>query len=350
MAKKVTIKDIANLTGVSVTTVSNVINGNSHKTSQKTIDKINKVIEELNYIPNFSARSLVKKQSKLIGVIIPQTEAENQVILENPFYSELVSGIEAKLREKGYYMMLTGIDTNKSYLDVFVNWNLDGAILLGAYKEKFYEKLKKINVPILLVDSYIDDDFYHNIGIDDEHGGYLATKYLIDAGHKDIGLVTGKIRHDGVEEKRFFGYKRALNEAGIDYREERVFHGHVDYDYGVEAGQLISEITSEVSAVFATADVLAAGIITGLYNNGISVPDQISIIGFDNIPISKMIVPSLTTVDQGIYEKGVKSIETLIKVIETKDKSMENSKDKNVTEDLLMPLSIVERKSVKRLN
>ncbi len=143
MAKKVTIKDIAALTGVSVTTVSNVINGNSHKTSEETISKIKKVIEEQGYIPNYSARSLVMKQSKLIGVIIPQTEAENQVILENPFYSELVSGIEAKLREKGYYMMLTGVDNDKSYLDVFINWNLDGAIILGIYKEKIYEQLKK---------------------------------------------------------------------------------------------------------------------------------------------------------------------------------------------------------------
>lgn len=339
--KKVTIKDIAALAGVSVTTVSNVINGNSHKTSEETVAKVRKVIEELNYIPNYSARSLVKKQSKLIGVIIPQTEAENQVILENPFYSELVSGIEAKLREMGYYMMLTGVDTDKSYLDVFVNWNLDGAIILGVYKEKFYEQLKKINVPILLVDSYIDDDFYYKIGIDDEHGGYLATRYLIDAGHKDIGIVTGAIRHDGVEEKRFLGYKRALAEAGLNYSEDLVFHGHVDYDYGVEAGELIAEVKGKMTAVFVTADVVAAGVITGFHNREVNVPDEISVIGFDNIPIAKMIVPSLTTVNQNIYEKGVKSIEQLISVIESKDSG---SKD-----TVMMPLEVVERKSVKQL-
>lgn len=342
MANKVTIKDIANLTGVSVTTVSNVINGNSHKTSEKTIKKINKVIKELNYIPNYSARSLVNKQSKLIGVIIPQTEEENQVILENPFYSELVSGIEAKLREAGYYMILTGIDCDKSYLDVFTNWNLDGAIILGIYKEQFYRELKKIDVPILLVDSYIDDnDHYHKIGIDDEYGGYLATKYLIDAGHRAIALVTGSIRKDGVEEKRFMGYKRAIEEAGIPLNESLLFHGHVDYEYGVEVGKLIGKIKESVTAVFAVADVVAAGVITGLHNN-ISVPEEISVMGFDNTSIAKMIVPSLTTVNQNIYEKGVRSSEQLIAVIEGKD-----TIGKEAT---MMPLNIVERQSVKKLN
>lgn len=342
MAKKVTIKDIAALTGVSVTTVSNVINGNTHKTSDETIAKIKKVIAEQGYIPNYSARSLVKKQSKLIGVIIPQTEAENQVILENPFYSELVSGIEAKLREKGYYMMLTGVDVDKSYMDVFVNWNLDGAIILGVYKEKFYEQLKKVNVPILLVDSYIDDDYYYKIGIDDEYGGYLATKYLAESGHKRIGIVTGKIRKDGVEDKRFLGYKKALEEAGIAYDESIVLHGHVDYDYGIEAGEKISTMLGDMSAVFVTADVVAAGVITGLHNKDVSVPEDLSVMGFDNIPIAKMIVPGLTTIDQNIYEKGVKSIEKLISVIETEDEL--------VKETLLMPLTIIERKSVKKLN
>lgn len=284
------------------------------------------------------------KQSKLIGVIIPQTEAENQVILENPFYSELVSGIEAKLREKGYYMMLTGVDNDKSYLDVFINWNLDGAIILGIYKEKkSMSNSKKINVPILLVDSYIDDDFYYKIGIDDEYGGYLATKYLIEAGHKDISIVTGSIRPDGVEEKRFLGYKRALDEAGIAYKSSLAFHGHVDYDYGVEAGEMIAKIKSETTATFVTADVVAAGVITGLHNKNVSVPKEISIIGFDNIPMAKMIVPSLTTINQNIYEKGIRSMEQLISVIETNEKK--GSKDR-----ILMPLEVIERKSVKKLN
>lgn len=338
MERKVTIKDIAGVTGVSIATVSNVINGNTHKTSEQTIKRVNKVIKDLNYIPNYSARSLVKKQSKLIGVIIPQTEAENQMILNNPFYSEIVSGIESKLREKGYYMILTGIDHDKSYMDVFVNWNLDGAIILGIYKEKAYEELKKTHVPIVLVDSYIDDDFFYKIGVDDEYGGYLATKYLIDAGHRQIAIVTGNLRKDGVAEKRFLGYKKALKEANIVNNKEWVYEGHVDYNYGVEVGERISLEKDRLTAVFATADVLGAGVITGLYNKGISVPDEISIIGFDNIPISKMIVPALTTINQNIYNKGVKSIEILLDVIECGGK--------NVGKEEITPIEILERESV----
>lgn len=120
------------------------------------------------------------------------------------------------------------------------------------------------------------------------------------------------------------------------------FHGHVDYDYGVEAGEMIAKIKSETTATFVTADVVAAGVITGLHNKNVSVPKEISIIGFDNIPMAKMIVPSLTTINQNIYEKGIRSMEQLISVIETNEKG---SKDR-----ILMPLEVIERKSVKKLN
>ncbi len=338
---KVTIKDIAEYVGVSAMTVSNVINKKSGKVSEKTVKKIEKAIVELGYVPDYSARSLVSKRSKMIGVIIPQTESHKQFLLENPFYSEIVSGIENKLREKGYYMMLTGVDKDKSYLDVLVNWNLDAAIVLGIYKEGFYELLKKVNIPILLMDSYIDDSYFYNLRIDDFKGGYLATQYLIKKGHRNIAVISGHIKKEGVAEKRFLGYQKALEEAGISYSPDWLYSDSVSYDYGMEAGRQIALNHSDITAVFATADLIAAGAMASFHELGVSVPEQMSLIGFDNLSISKMIYPKLTTVNQNIFEKGEKGVEILINALDHKE--IETGKD------TVLDINIIERQSVKNL-
>src|SRR5690554_5745210 len=181
--KKITMKDVAKYSGVSIASVSYVLNGKESKVSRETQEKIHEAIKHLNYIPNFTARSLVKNSTKLIGVMIPQTEDYKQLLLENPFYSEIISGIESKLREYGYHLILSGVDEGKSYLDLSIQRNLDGAIIMGIYPEQFYGEFKEVKIPIVLVDSYINDDnYFSKIGIDDEYGGYLATKYLIDNG------------------------------------------------------------------------------------------------------------------------------------------------------------------------
>lgn len=340
--KKITIMDIAREVNVSVSTVSNVINGKDKKVSSETIEKIRTAIKEMNYVPNQSARNLVKNKSKLIGVIIPQTEEQKQLLLENPFYSEMVSGIESKTREKGYYMILTGLDQDKSLLDIFLGWNLDGAIIMGIYQERFYEELKQIKVPITLVDSYINDSYFYNVGTDDEYGGYLGTKYLIDCGHRNIALVTGSIKKDGVTEKRFLGYKRALKEANIFYKPELVFEKAVTYEWGVESGKIIGKKTSgEITAVFATADVIAAGVVSGLKACDKDVPGDFSVMGFDDIPIARMMVPQLTTIKQNICGKGSVAAQQVIDAIE--------GGSDEIQREILLPLTVVERSSVSKI-
>lgn len=340
--KKVTIMDIAREVNVSVSTVSNVINGKDKKVSSETIEKIRTAIKEMNYVPNQSARNLVKNKSKLIGVIIPQTEEQKQLLLENPFYSEMVSGIESKTREKGYYMILTGLDQDKSLLDIFLGWNLDGAIIMGIYQERFYEELKQIKVPITLVDSYINDSYFYNVGTDDEYGGYLGTKYLIDCGHRNIALVTGSIKKDGVTEKRFLGYKRALKEANIFYKPELVFEKAVTYEWGVESGKIIGKkISGEITAVFATADVIAAGVVSGLKACDKDVPGDFSVMGFDDIPIARMMVPQLTTIKQNICGKGSVAAQQVIDAIE--------GGSDEIQREILLPLTVVERSSVSKI-
>lgn len=338
--KRTTIKDIAKAVGVTPAVISYVLNGKEYKVSGETVLKVKSAIKELNYIPNLTARSLVKNESHLIGVIIPQTEDSTQMLLTNPFYSEIVSGVESKLREYGYHMLLSGVEKGNTYLDTSVQRNLDGAIIMGIYQEQFYEELKQASIPIVLIDSYISDNYFYRVGIDDEYGGYIATKYLIDQGHRDIALVTGSIKRDGVNEKRFLGYKRALSEASIFYNPDYVFDGSVSYEYGCAAGKTIAQKYKKITAAFASADLIALGLISSLKENNVEVPDDISIIGFDNVSTLKFSLPPLTTVGQDITAKGITAAEALIKMIEGKEQyeSMEK----------MLPLKIIERKSVKR--
>ncbi|GAB2672143.1 LacI family DNA-binding transcriptional regulator [Paenibacillus thermoaerophilus] len=338
--KRITIKDVAQRAGVSSAAVSYVLNGREHKVSADTLSKIKKAIAELNYIPDYSARSLANNKSNLIGVVIPQTEDQSQLLLENPFYCELICGIEAKLRQSGYHMILSGVNKGEGYLDVSMQRNLDGAIIMGIYQESFYEDLKKVNIPIVLIDSYINDNYFKRIGIDDELGGYMATTHLIENGHQNIALVTGTIRKDGVVEKRFLGYKRSLKEHGLFYNPDYVFEGSVSYDHGVESGRAIASDRRGITAVFATGDLVAFGVIAGLSENGVKVPEDISVIGFDDISLSKMFVPRLTTVRQDIVTRGSAAAQCLIDSIEGKE---------DVETELTLPIELVVRDTVKRI-
>ncbi|MNM97477.1 Catabolite control protein A [compost metagenome] len=219
--------------------------------------------------------------------------------------------------------------------------NLDGAVIMGIYQESFYEELKKVDIPIVLIDSYINDDSFKKIRIDDELGGYLATMHLIEKGHTNIGLVTGMIRKDGVVEKRYLGYKKALQEANLFYDHDLVLEGQVSYEFGLEAGKEIAKQHSSMTAVFVTGDMMAYGVINGLRQEGLSVPDDISVIGFDDISLSSIFYPKLTTVHQDIKARGMEAAKYLIDVLDGKQ-----DLDKGVT---LLPISVIERDTVRTL-
>ena len=300
---RATIKNIAQAAGVSSMTVSNVINGRKAKATPDTIKKIRGAIASLNYTPNMSARSLVSKTSKLVGVIIPFTENQNQLLLDNPFYAEMISGIESALRANGYYMMLSGSGEARMNVDALSHWNVDALILLGIYPEGFYQHLKVLNLPTLLVDSYIQDNHFYHLRLNDESAAYKATKYLLDNKHSSIALVTGVVRESGVIEQRVAGYKRALLEADIEFDPSLIFAGSVSFDWGTKAAGPILQ-NGDITAAFCTADLIAAGLLAGLHKTGCRIPDDISVMGFDNLSIAEMVYPALTTIDQNILKKG----------------------------------------------
>lgn len=332
---RATIKDIAARANVSPMTVSNVLNGRRAKATDETVERIMTAVKALDYRPNMSARSLVSNASKMVGVIIPFTENQNQLLLDNPFYAEMLSGVESALRAAGYYMMLSGVGGPDPHLDTLSHWNVDALIVLGVYREALLDQIRALNVPTLLIDSYIDDPEFYHLGIDDEAAALEATRYLIGKGHTGIALATGVIRTDGVVERRVAGYRRALSEAGIAFDPVRILSGSVTFEWGVEAASRLVELPG-TTAAFCTADLLAAGLLAGLHKLGKRIPEDYSVMGFDNLSVSRMVYPALTTVDQSILEKGQRAGRLIAAIL-----GKENPERKT-----LIPVTIVERDSV----
>jgi len=332
---RVTIKDIARTARVTPTTVSNVINGRHARVSKKTIQHVRQVVAHLGYTPNQTARSLVSSVSKLVGVLIPFTEDRNKLLLDNPFYGEMVSGIESSLRANGYHMMLAGIDEGNIDLAPFLQWNVDALIVLGVYQDLLYSSVRSLDLPTLLIDSYVRDDHFFNLRLDDKLAAHQATTHLIDNGHRRISFVAGAIREDGVIARRHEGYRAALSERGIAYDPDLVFTGSVSFDYGKKVASAIASDPS-ITAAFCAADLIATGLMSGLQMEGRRIPEDISVMGFDNISIGKMLYPALTTVDQGILARGESAGSLITSALA----------GQAVPKDMRTPTTIIERASV----
>lgn len=331
-----TIKDIAKTVGVSCTTVSNVIHGKPGRVSAETIIKINKAIEDLNYVPNMSARSLVSNSSKVIGVINHIVTTRDKNFMEDPFHSIFIGAIESTLRENGYYLMLRTVETSQDLNFFLRNWNVDGLILTGIYEDDFYSVLTKLNIPVVLIDSYVSNPNICNVSLEDFNGGYLATKYLIDHGHRSIAFASPFIKYKGVVSERFDGYKKALSEANIEFNKDLVFEQELDTPTAIALGKSLAK-RNDFTAIFSTADILAAGIITGLKQAGKKVPDDISIIGFDDINLCNLISPALTTIHQDAHLKGKLSVNYIMDKLENKPIHQRET---------ILPVRVVERDSV----
>lgn len=339
MGKRATIKDVAREANVSAATISYVLN-NKESISEETKQKVYDAIAKLKYVPNLSAQGLSSNSSKLIGIVVPQTEPGSKLMFENPFYSEILSSIEYTARNFGYHVIISGTDADASYLKLAQQRNLDGIILIGFYPDEFYSELKKAEIPVVLIDSYCMDYYYHSIRINDRYGAYIATKYLLEKGHRDIAFVSGVIKNGGVVEARYLGYGDALKEFKVPVRDKYVFEGLVDFDSGMEQAENIIKSKLKVTAIFASADIIAVGVIKRLNQLGKIVPDDFSVIGFDDLSISKFINPGLTTVHQDIYKKGEAAVQLLMNALDNPETGKQ---------EIIIPVSIVERESVKGL-
>lgn len=336
----VTIKDIASYTGVSCTTVSNVIHGRSGRVSEETVQKIQDAIQKFNYVPNMSARSLVSHSSKVVALINHVVTNKDKNFTDDPFQASFVGIIESALREHGYYLMVRTVDTANELITFLQNWNVDGLFMTGIFRDNFFDTLSSLKLPIVFIDSYVRHPNFCNVGLEDFKGSYTATQYLIENGHTRIAFSSPSIKDGGVLQERFLGYKSALTRYGIPFDKSLVFRYEMDLDSCLELSNELLKV-KDLTAVVASADIMAAGIMTGLRNHGKKVPEDISIVGFDDLNLGRMITPTLTTIRQDMTLKGKTAVNFMIQKLE--GMTLEHT-------EVILPTYLVERESVKNLN
>lgn len=309
--KKVTINDIAKIAGVSKATVSMVFNKKDENISKETREKILKVAKELNYIPNSIARSLATNRSFSIGIILPD--------ITNPFFSEIARAIEDESNELGYNVILCNTDNKikkeEEYIKLLISKLVDGIIFIaGGASKRSLNLIKENNIPFVLVDRYIEG-YEDNCGVfcRNYEGVVEGIEYLLSKGKRKIVFVKGPSELE-ISNQRFEGYWDTMNKYGL-YSEEFVFESDFTLDGGKNVTEEILKNIKDFDSIFYSNDVMAFGGIKVLVRNGYRIPEDVSVIGFDNVQISEYIEPELTTIAQPIYEMGKDACNLLIKVI-----------------------------------
>ncbi|AZR73753.1 LacI family transcriptional regulator [Anoxybacter fermentans] len=307
----VTIKDIAKEANVSTTTVSRVLN-NKPDVSDKTKKKVLEVINKLGYNPNGIARGLVLQKTYTIGLIIPD--------ICNPFFPEVARGIQDKARQLGYSVIFYNTDNNKQRekeaIDLLKSKQVDGIILsLSMSNKEELDKLEEENFPVVQIDRKIPGSIFPTVTIDNILSAYNATKYLIELGHKYLAHITGNLGTKTGQD-RLEGFKQALKEFNLDYKDEYILEGDYSKESGYKQMKTLLTQKKRPTAVFAANDLMAIGAYEAIFDYGLKIPEDISIIGHDDIDIASIIRPGLTTMTQPKYKLGQIAAEMLIKRIE----------------------------------
>ncbi|QUH29160.1 LacI family DNA-binding transcriptional regulator [Vallitalea guaymasensis] len=323
--KRATIADVAKLAGVSITTVSRVMNKN-YPVKEATRKKVEKAIEELEFKPNLLARGLIHNKTQTIGILTPS--------IENLFFSEVVKGIDSVIKNKGYTTFLCNTEGDpeqeKLMIDNMKDRSVDGIIAINPrtknIKSGYYEGISK-QIPLVIINGYNRGIHCNYVLNDGEVGTYEALKYLYELGHRDIVFLRG--RHSYSYDVKEDIYRKFCEEFKLEFDEDNILI--IEDGNGLEAVEqskvVVEKIIREndkVSCLFACNDWMAVGALKAAKALSISVPEEFSIIGFDNTIISQITEPSLTTVDQNMSGLGQISGNRICEIIKDRDK--ENKK------------------------
>lgn len=309
----ITIKEIAKQLNMSTTTVSNVIHGKTGEVSEDTQKKVQDFLDKVDYVPNINARNLAQNESKIIGLALKARADKYENLIMDPFVSELIGGVEETIRNAGYFMMLYISSDTSEIMRHVSTWNVDGLILFGMIGDDGIRVSEKYKKPIVCIDTYSIEGLKHftNVGLDDEQGTYNITNYLIQQGHKKIAFLSDNMT--GVDLARLTGYKKALKDAGIKYKSDYFLKIRPRSSEIEESLDEICKRTSEFTAIVCVSDLYAVTLMAALEDRGISVPEDISVVGFDDNMLGKYHRPALTTVHQDVKIKGVTAADTLLK-------------------------------------
>ena len=332
-----TIKDVAKHAGVSTSTVSHVLNKTRY-VSDDVSARVKTAVDELRYAPSALARSLKVQSTKTFGMLVTTST--------NPFFAEVLKGVERRCYEYGYNLILCNTEGDvarmHANLDILLQKRVDGLMLMCSEVESqgfnLFERHKP--VPTVVMDWGPTNFPCDKIKDNSHRGGYMATQHLIAKGHTEIGCITG-VLDKLTAQQRFAGFTQAMEEAGLDINPKWVTAGNFECEGGEQAFAEMVANGPLPSALFVCNDMMAMSVINSASKKGISVPEDLSIIGYDDIKLAKYITPSLTTIHQPKHRLGKKAVDMLLEQINSKTES-------NQIIELAPPL--VERDSVKALN
>lgn len=329
--KKVTIKDVAKAAGVSVTTVSQSLNGNGSRFSPRTIKRIQRAKEKLGYEPDYFAQRMIMKKSKMIGVLVPD--------ITNPFFNSLVRGIENVLYQYDFMTMLCNADMDQGkedrYLTELTHRGVDGFIIASSSisNEAIQKILRGEKFPFIVLDQKKSEGISDAVLTNDFSGGQQAAQHLWDLGHRQVAVVMPENATENIQ-NRLRGFQTVFGEDEIV---------RVDAELSKKSGRKAAQavINSPATAIFAVNDQIALGLYLGMADQGCRIPEDYSVIGYDNIDMCEYVVPQLTTIAQPIFELGQTTAKMLIDRIEKPNKQWEEE---------LLPVQLVKRFSTARLN
>lgn len=330
------IKEFARLANCSISTVSKALNG-KQDVSAKTRKKILELAEAHNFAPNAFGKALKNKRTENIGIVFGRTD---QPLLRNPFYSRVLEGIEAELAINNFNLLLHLLPEGEKFKipKMLKEGLVDGVILVGILKTAMIEFLQERQIPAVLIDPQIRVDGLSQVCIDNEHGGFQATQFLLDRGHTRIGFISGDLKHLSFKQ-RYDGYCKALNFNHIEIDPDLVRIGALEAGYDLVHQLLI--LKSRPSAIFSANDINAILGYKAVKDFNLGIPEDISVIGFDDIDLASISSPPLTTIRVYKEEMGSIAVRILIEMIgQPEPKPLMT----------LVPTRIVERESVRFLN
>ena len=306
-----TIKDVAKLAGVHPSTVSRVINDDP-RISEKTKKKILLIVNKLRYTPNAIARGLKTKRTYTLGMLIPD--------ITNPFFAEIARGVEDVANKNNFNVILCNTDDKlkkeRIYLQILRGKRVDGLILGTAHvKDKSILELEMKKFPYILISRNIEGLDKNCIIVDDVEGGMMATEYLIKLGHRRIAHITGPLKTRSAL-NRLKGYKLALKKYKIKYQEELVEEGDFRIKGGYQAMKKFLKLLEPPRAIFAANDLLALGAMQAIQKKNFHIPEDFSVVGFNDIELASFVYPALTTIRQPMLEMGELAVKMLLRIIE----------------------------------
>jgi LacI family transcriptional regulator len=316
-----TIKDISKVAGVSVTTVSRALNGYSD-VSESTRQKVMRIAKELNYVPNTLARSLVMNRSRTIGLLVSGFTKAN---VKDNFMVEVLAGINDFAAESDYDLVLFSTDSTKqrekTYSQLCKERRVDGAILQGIkIDDPYLQEVVESDIPCVLIDIPIETESVGYVTTDNVLGAKKAVQYLIDLGHKNIAMVNGH-EQAFVSKRRAVGYQEALKTANLPLHTDWIVNGQFDEEEAEGVAEHLLRKNPEITAIFCASDLMGLGVIKAAKKVGRKIPEDLSIIGYDDILLASYSSPPLSTIAQDKFQMGFQAAKLLVQMLEGNNNS-----------------------------